>query len=295
MKSKSYISSFLISWFFNCFYSITRNSFIVISAMFIAFINPAHAEEEVPDKFRIALGSYAVVRYDSTMSLTDAELGAGISISPEDTLGVNTEQSVLRLDGYYRFTKVHALTYSWYSISSDGNKTMEEEFDWLDGNGEPITIPFGANVTTTLDYDIFKVGYLYSFYNTDKVNLAVGAGLHMTRIAIGLSAESTGSPLDTKDVNTTLPLPVFSFGLIYHVTPKFSWHIKSEYFALQYDKWEGSYTDTTFGMEYRVFKNVGLGIALASNSLKVIEDTSDYKFIYDNRINGVLINAAAYF
>ena len=295
MKTKIYILSMQFNVALNHFSSIRKQVILLLTAMFITSINPAHAEEEVPDKFRIALGAYSLVRYESIVSLTDANLGAGISISPEDTLGLTTEQSVVRLDGYYRFTKTHALTYSWYSLSSDGNKSLEEDIDWVDGNGDPIIIPARANVSTTLDYDIFKLGYLYSFYHTDKINVSVGAGLHTTRVAFGLKAEATGTALETKDVDTTLPLPVLSFGLIYHVTPKFSWHLKAEIFALQFDKWDGSYTDTTLGMEYRAFKNVGLGIALASNALKVTENTSDYKFNYENRIVGVLINAAAYF
>ena len=270
-------------------------TFILLLAMFIVAINPVQAEETVPDKFRIALGGYSVFRYDSLMSLTDANLGAGISISPEDTLGLKTEQSVVRLDGHYRFTKKHALTFSWYSISSDGNKTLDTEIDWIDENGDAITIPIGASVDTTLDYDIYKVGYLYSFHHTDKVELAVGAGLHMTRIAVGLNAQATGLTGEVSNVSTTLPLPVLSFALVYQVTPKFSWHLKSEFFALEFDKWDGRYTDTTLGMEYRFFKHVGLGIALAGNSLKVTEDTDDYKFSYDNRVTGVLLNVAAYF
>ena len=270
-------------------------TFIFLLAMFIVAINPVQAEETVPDKFRIALGGYSVFRYDSLMSLTDTNLGAGISISPEDTLGLKTEQSVVRLDGHYRFTDVHALTFSWYSISSDGNKTLETDFDWIDENGDAITIPIGASVNTSLDYDIFKVGYLYSFHHTDKVELAVGAGLHMTRVGVGLNAQATGLTGEVSDVSTTLPLPVLSFALVYQVTPKFSWHLKAEFFALEFDKWDGRYTDTTLGMEYRFFKHVGLGIALAGNSLKVTEDTDDYKFDYDNRVTGVLLNVAAYF
>ena len=272
-----------------------KRTFILLLAMFIVAINPVQAEETVPDKFRIALGGYSVFRYDSLMSLTEANLGAGISISPEDTLGLKTEQSVLRLDGHYRFNKKHALTYSWYSISSDGNKSLEKEIDWIDDEGNAITIPIGASVDTSLDYDIFKVGYLYSFHHTDKVELAVGAGLHMTRIEVGLNAEATSLTREVRDVSTDLPLPVLSFALVYQVTPKFSWHLKSEFFALEFDKWDGRYTDTTLGMEYRFFKHVGLGIALAGNSLKVTEDTDDYKFSYDNRITGVLLNVAAYF
>ena len=278
-----------------CFFSSGNKRYIFVLALFLVTTNVAHAKEKIPDQFRIALGGYAVVRYDSVMSLTEPNLGAGISISPEDTLGLDTKQSVLRLDGYYRFTKTHALTYSWYSISSDGNKTIEEEFDWIDENGDTITVPIGAKADTSLDYDIFKLGYLWSFHHTDKVAMSAGVGLHMTRIAIGLRTDTTSTGAEAKDVDTSLPLPVFSFSIVYNVTPRFYWRFKQEFFALEYDKWDGNYTDSTLGIEYRVLQNVGLGIALSSNSLKLIEDEDDYKFSYDNRITGVLLNVAAYF
>jgi hypothetical protein len=125
--------------------------------------------------------------------------------------------------------------------------------------------------------------------------MAAGAGLHMTHVAIGLNTSVTSTGVDSKDVSTSLPLPVLSFGLSYKVTPEFAWYLKSEFFALAFDNWEGSYTDSTIGMEYLVSNNIGLGLGLASNSLKISEKTSDYKFTYDNRITGVLLYAAAYF
>ena len=277
------------------FFSIQKKQYIFFAILLMATVNFVHAEEAIPDKFRIALGGFTLVNYESVMSLTEPNLGVGISISPEETLGLHSEQSVLRLDGYYRFTKTHALSYSWYKISSDGNKEIDKEFEWIDENGDPITIPIGAKVDTSLQYDIFKVGYLWSFYHTDKVAMSAGVGLHMTRIAIGIRSDTTSTGVEAKDVNTTLPLPVVSFSIIYRVTPKFAWHFKQEFFALHYDKWEGNYTDSTLGVEYRVFENVGLGISLASNSLKITEKADDYKFNYDNRMTGILINAAAYF
>ena len=277
------------------FHTMQKKYFIFLTVLIMAVTSYAHAKEKIPDRFRIALGGFAVVRYDSLMSLTEPNLGAGISISPEDTLGLSTEQVVLRLEGYYRFTKKHAMTYSWYKITSDGSKILEEEFEWLDDNGDTITIPAGAKADTTLSYDIFKLGYLWSFHHTDKVEMAAGVGLHMTRIEIGLHTESTTSGVDARDVDTTLPLPVFSYAIVYHVTPKFAWHLKQEFFALQFDKWDGNYTDSTLGIEYRFLENVGLGIALSSNSLKITENKDDYKFQYDNRISGVLVNLVAYF
>lgn len=276
------------------FYSLRKKYFIAL-VMFMATTNFAYAEDVVPDKFKISLGGYSLIRNESSMSLTEPNLGAGISISPEDTLGLKTEQTVLRLDGHYRFTKTHALTYSWYSISSNGNKTIDEEFDWLDKDGNKITIPIGAKVDTALDFDVYKLGYLWSFHHTDKVEMAVGAGLHITRIAIGLSTDTTSSGVDASDTSTTLPLPVLSFDLRYKVTPKFGWSLKSEWFVLKFEDWDGLYTDVTLAMEYRVFKNVGLGAGLSSNNLEVSEDASDHKFKYESRITGVLIYAATYF
>ena len=110
-----------------------------------------------------------------------------------------------------------------------------------------------------------------------------------------MQAETTGTDLNTSDVSTSLPLPVVSLGLIYNVTPKFSWYIRSELFALKFEEWDGLYTDNSLGMEYRAFKNIGLGIGLGSNALKVTKETSEEKFIFDNRITGVLVFASAYF
>ena len=268
--------------------------FAVISLF--AMAGMAQAEEPLPDKFRLSIGGYALARFDSTISLTEPNLGAGISISPQDTLGLDIENQVLRIEGYYRFKPQHALTYSWYSIDSEGNKIIEQDFEWVDENGDPVTITAGAQAISNLDYDIFKVGYLWSFHHTDKVELGVGAGLHITRIALGMDVSTTsGGPLSTENVDTTVPLPVISLVLKYNVTPKFHWFLKTEAFALKFDKWAGSYRDATFGMEYRAWKHVALGAGLSANSLEIEEDDPKAELSFTNSISGGLLYVVTYF
>ena len=282
-------------------YLLTISTRIIPIALFfiavsLALPSQVYAEEKAVDRFRIAIGGYTIPSLDSSVSLTEPNLGAGVSISPQDTLGLKSEQVVLRLDGYYRFNKKHSLTFSWYSIRSDGSKIIEEEFSWLDEDGNTIVIPVNARAQTQLDYDIIKLGYLWSFYHSNKVELAAGAGLHITKIAVGLSADTTiPANSSVKNVDTTVPLPVLSFGLTYNVTPKFHWYLKSEVFAITIDDWEGVYTDGTLGLEYRFWRNIALGTGFGNNSLKVTEKTGEYKFSYDNRISGLLLYAAAYF
>ena len=268
--------------------------FLVLCSLF-AMTFQAYAEETTPDKFRFAFGGYALVRFDTTISLTAADSGLGASFNPVETLGMNVENQVLRIDGYYRFKPKHALTYSWYSINSDGNRTIDETFEWVDEDGNTITVPVGAQVVSNMGYDIYKLGYLWSFHHTDKVEMGVGAGLHITRLALGLDVDTTTGPISTEDVDTTVPLPVVSFVVNYKINPKWAWFIKTELFALKFDKWAGSYRDVTFGVEYRAWKNVALGAGISSNNLELEEDEEDYDLNYNQTIAGGLLYVATYF
>ncbi len=267
-----------------------------VATLLLVIAGQAMAEEVKLDKFRFAIGGYTLNRYDSTVSLTDPNLGTGISISPQNTLGIEVENTLLRIDGYYRFHPKHSLTYSWYSINSVGSKTIEKEFEWLDPDGNTVTVPVGAEVFSLLDYEIFKIGYLWSFHHTDKVEIGIGGGLHITRLAIGLDASTTTPPSQSlQDAKTTVPLPVFSLVLNYNVTTKFLWYLKSEVFLFKYDNLIGSYRDTTLGMEYRFWKSLALGVGLSSNSLEIEERDPDHLLYFKNSISGGLIYLAAYF
>jgi hypothetical protein len=273
-----------------------KNSHAVLMVIIFCIISyPIKSEEALVDDFRIAIGGYALTRFDSAMSLTDRNVGAGVSIVPEDTLGWNTEQTVLRLDGYYRFTNEHAITISWYRINANGNKILTEDIEWTDQDGNAITIPTGASVSSSFGYNIYKIGYLWSFYHTDKVELSVGAGFHVTRLDVNLTANTTSSGEDPNDVKTTVPLPVVSVALNYHITPRLNWYMSSQFFSMSYDTWNGVYTDSELGMEYRFTKHLGVGVGFGSNALKVNEETDEYKFSYENRITGVLVYLAGYF
>jgi hypothetical protein len=113
---------------------------------------------------------------------------------------------------------------------------------------------------------------------------------------VGLDASLTTPPNQSlQNVNTTVPLPVFSLVLKYNVTPKFHWYLKTEAFVLKFDKWTGGYRDATLGMEYRAWKHVALGAGLSSNSLDIEEDDPNHRLRYNNSISGALLYVATYF
>ena len=127
------------------------------------------------------------------------------------------------------------------------------------------------------------------------MELGVGAGLHITSLGLGLQASTTSGSISTENVDTTVPLPVISFVLSYQISPKWNWYLKTEAFALKFDKWAGSYRDTTFGIEYRGWKNFAVGAGLSANALEIEEEDPKAQLRFTNNISGGLLYVATYF
>lgn len=243
------------------------------------------------ETFYVSLGGYSVFRADTTMSLVQRNVGAGAAISPQDTLGLDLENTVTRLEGYYRFNPTSQIRFSWFRVDTDAYKQLDTEVDWVDQQGNEYTIAAGSEVSSSLLYDIAMVSYYWSFYHNEKVELSFGGGLHMTKFEIDLdvTADATGLPSSQNARNTahTVPLPTIGIGLNYRVTPKLYWYLRAAGFYLKYDDWDGAYTDLQLGLEYNVWRNLGVGIGLASDNLSVTETAQDYVFRYDNRLSGM--------
>jgi Outer membrane protein beta-barrel domain len=277
--------------------SINVNQQLLVSIATLLLLVSAPAKADENDRFELSAGGYAVFQYDSVVSLTETNVGVGISFSPRDTLGLDGEQTVFRVDGRYRFKPNHALTFSWYRINSSSNKALLDDIDWVDADGNTVTIPTGTSVSSSLGYDIYKVGYLWSFYRSDKVELTAGAGLHLADLRIELGVEANLFDSQLRSATSNVPMPVASFGLEYNVTSKFDWYLDAQFFALDLGEWRGIYSDFQLGVTYQVFENVGAGVALGSNSLEIVREyaNDDVRFDFDNRVSGLYLFLSANF
>ena len=265
----------------------------LVASLVMLGSSPAMAQED--DKFEIAVGGYSVFRYESAVSLTETNLGAGISISPRDTLGLDGEQTVFRLDGRFRFNSNHAMTFSWFRINADASKTLADDIEWVDESGDTVIIPIGTSVNSSLGYDIYKLGYLWSFYRSDKVELAAGAGLHMAGVRVGLGVDSAIINSELRTAKSNLPMPVLSFMLDYNVTSNFDWYFRSQLFAIDLGDWRGVYSDIELGMKYQLFENIGVGAGIGSNGLEVVREEDATRFEFENRVTGLRFFVTANF
>jgi len=246
---------------------------------------------EAEDKWKISLGGMYVTSFETEIQLGRSGSPVAAKLNTNEQLGMDYETNVFRLDGYYRFTDNHSVDFTYFSVRSDGGRTINASIpNWGENND---TIDAGATVSSYFNMDVYKINYVYSFYHNEDVELALSAGLHITSIDLGLSAQGSingvpGEKLATSS-SLTIPLPVIGFRGEYTVIDKTLFvQYKADYFYLSFDDFKGSLISSTINIEYRFLENYGAGLGFNSNNLSLTADDGNTRVDVTNDLSGLM-------
>ncbi|EDZ62932.1 hypothetical protein SMGD1_1759 [Sulfurimonas gotlandica GD1] len=244
---------------------------------------------DVKDKWKINIGTMFVTDFETDMQLSPKNIPLALRINTKDQLDMKTDTNVFRLDGYYRFTDSHSIDFTYFSVKSNGYKSINEDIIW-----DNKTISAGARIDSFFNMDIYKLNYGYSFYHNEKVELLVSAGLHITTLDIGIAAQGTidgvSSQAYSSSGGATLPLPVFGFKGEYTIIDKKLFvNYKADYLFIEFDDYKGSLVTSALGFEYRFMENVGVGIGYNINKIIIEADDGAKKFEVENTLSGAML------
>ena len=246
---------------------------LLITFLLLCLAQPALAKEtsqaEKPWKrFSLKLGGSANTT-DSSVRL--GLKGAALDVDVEEILGLDTTTSSFAVEGYWRFMKRrrHRLDFSWLSFNRSGDKTLGSAITIGD-----LNLPLGTQVSTNFDLDMYRVGYSYSFFQDDRIDLGVGLGVYILPISFEITAAGLVTGAESESI--TAPLPVFNLRADFAITPRWLLLTKFDMFYLDISNFRGLITDTSVAVEYNPFKNVGFGLKVNSFKLKVEAEDDDY-------------------
>ena len=233
-----------------------------------AFADETQQEEKPWTRFGLNLGG-SFNGYDSNVRL--GVKGVGLSVDAEELLGLDTSTSSFAIDGFWRFTenRRHRLDFSWFLLHRSGTNTLGRDIDIGD-----LHIPLGTTVHTTLDIDMYRIGYSYSFFQDDRMDLAVSGGAYILPITFDIKAEGLVEGSESESI--TAPLPVIGLRADFAISPKWLLRSKIDLFYLEIGDFKGAIADTRLAVEYRAFKHVGFGLRAESFRVKVEAKGDDY-------------------
>jgi len=264
-----------------------RGLFLLLFTMISAGLflpGSAQAEEGYgpgTDRFKINLGAYFPA-ISTTMQVDILDT----PIDLEETLNLGEDETVLRLDGYWRFAQRHRLGFGYYRLERDASTYLSADLDI--GVGDPWRAD--ALIASSLDLDFYSLNYMYSFYQGEKWEIGGTIGAYWIRAetTLVLAASIGDCPdgedcLDTGDLyeNDTFegPLPLIGLSFEYYITPKWMATLKGAYFQLTYNDYKGSIGNLGASVEYQFTKTFGLGLGYDAFMIKLeAEDANSNDF-----------------
>ena len=250
---------------------------VCLVASLFFFIKPAWAENPVShdtpwEKFSVSLG-YFISEVDTELSMGS---GLRLTIDVEDLLGLDSRNSVFRVDTFWRFTdnRRHRLGLSWFSFRRDATRTVGRDFTIKGNEGNEITIKAGSLVESFFDLDIYKASYSYSFFQDNRMDIAANIGLYVMPINIGL--KSTGLIRVEEKEEFAAPLPTLGIQAAFAITPKWFLRTGFEVFYLEIKEFKGVIYESHIAVEYLPWEHFGFGLSFNTFNLAIEAEGEDY-------------------
>lgn len=211
---------------------------------------------------------YFLTSRDTKTRIDSSTFDFGTVIDFEEDLGLDSSDSVFRLDGHVDFASRHKLLFSVYDLSRRSTATVDEDISYGDS-----FFPINTDLNVTVDFTTYKISYAYSIIHNESGHLDLSLGAYVADVETHLIAENIGST-DVRDI--TAPLPVFGIRGAWYFADRWSLIGSAELFAIETGDVDGRLGDFYLGAEYQAFDHVAFG--LAANSVRIDIDTFEDDF-----------------
>jgi len=197
----------------------------------------------------------------------DAAFGATLDDNPAvdlrlPDLGLNDDKRVFRAGLSWQMNRRWNwdLTYSSFS----GNGFIEAR---RSGNFGEIEFDAGASLSSSLDVDVAITDINYSIIETDRARVGLGGGFHVTGVDFGLVATVDVTTDDggfertarSRTMDILAPLPTLSLAGDYRLSDDVHLSADIGYLSLSVDKYDGGIFSVRTQVEWRPWKQFGIG------------------------------------
>ncbi len=259
---------------------VNAKNIVVLITVGLAWIStPAAADSLDGDRFSLSLGVFITDR--NTDAELDGSINDGTNINFETDLGIDSSDTVFRVDGYYRFSERHRFDFSVFDLSRSASKQIVKDIQWGD-----TLFAIDTVVKTDNALSVYKAAYTYSFLNGEDGYLGATFGLYVADSKMRLEEENLGS---AEIGQLTAPLPVIGLRGEYALSDRWSFRASGEFFFIEYENVDGSLVDFYAGIDYQVLDNLSVGLGVNSVNINVDATDSTFNGALDWRYSGALV------
>jgi hypothetical protein len=178
---------------------------------------------------------------------------AGTPLSGERNLGWPGTLQQAKVEAMLRLRSRSRIRVGYFEADRHGTVILPNTIVW-----GSQTFAAGQQLNSSLDWRMFTFSYLYSFYRSDRLELAVGA----TGYGVQLQAQAVAPLLfQSQTTSASGTVPAFPLDLTWRFARQFTLTARGAYFRAAVKDYRGSLTDLYADLQYRVLPNLTLGLA----------------------------------
>jgi hypothetical protein len=209
-------------------------------------------------KFSIGIAA-GFERFDTTAQFTNKTSGRPpIYVDAEGNLGLEEEQTIPVLFGYWRIAPKHGLGFSYFRIRREGAKfAVDENFGDFNVTGQ---------ISVSDKSSFYQLSYNYTAYEDERALVMGLFGLYGVDLKAAINMEGTisegGMPIvggqHTEEINQFVPLPLVGVNIGFAITPRWLVGTKVAVIGGKIGDVRGNVFVANMNVKYAITKNLSL-------------------------------------
>jgi hypothetical protein len=184
---------------------------------------------------------------------------AGTPLSGERNLGFPSSLQQAKVEAMLRLRERFRIRVGYFEADRSGSVVLPNTIVF--GNQ---TFAAGDQLNSSLDWRMFTISGLYSFYRTDRLEIATG----LTGYIVQLQAQAVAPLLFQQDTTTASGgVPALPLDVTWRVSRRFSLTARGAYFKAAVASFRGSLTDLYADAQYRILPNLTAGVSYSGTKI----------------------------
>lgn len=270
-----------------------------LAIVFLLATGSAHGQEQqdthpwLSENFSLDIGLFMPER--SVELSVNGPLGSiqGEDIDFDESFGLKKRDDLFAMTFGWRFGEKWELGAQYFESDGQRQKALEEDIEW----GE-FVFGAGTGVTAGINFRLFRAFFGRNFDSADQHDFGIGLGLHYMEIGAFiegqaiLNGQQAGFRRET--VSAKAPLPNVGAWYVRSLSDRWAVRLRFDWFGAQIDDYDGELINLGAGVNYRLFRNVGLGVSYNYFALDIGVNKRDWRGEVKTIYDGLFVHASAY-
>ena len=270
----------------------------VLPAVLLLAAVAAHGQEQddlhpfLTDRYFVDVGLYFPDR-ELELSVEGSLDPVGRDVDFEEQLGLEKRDELFAMNLGWKFGEKWELGAQYFESDGQRSAVLEEDVEWGD-----FVFGEGTGVAAGLSFELIRAFFGRSFESADHHDFGVGFGLHHLELGAFIEGNAilNGNPAGFRreSVKAAAPLPNIGAWYVRSLSKRWAVRARFDWLSADVGDYDGRLINVSAGINYRLFRNVGLGLSYNFFQLDVGVDDDGWRGEVKTTYDGLFVHASGY-